>query len=58
MRLREIFSDLLFQDRGRKWPERFALFDARVQNVFHFRAARIDYDRPIAERRGPNSIRP
>jgi len=52
MRLLEILSDVIFQDRGRKWPERFALFDARVQNVFHFRAARIDYDRSIAERGG------
>src|SRR6266566_4110671 len=50
MRLLEIISDIFFQDRRREWPERFALFDPRVEHVLHFGAARIDYDRSIAER--------
>src|SRR6266404_5558476 len=34
-------------------PERFSLFNACVQDVLHFSAARIDYDRSIAERARP-----
>src|SRR5258708_37494268 len=53
MRLLEILSDIFFQDRRRERPERFALFDARVEHLLHFGAARIDYDRSIAERARP-----
>ena len=50
MRLAEIFSHRLFDDRRRKGAKCLAVLDAPVQNVFHLRPSRIGEDAAISER--------
>src|SRR5262245_1807115 len=53
MRLFEPFSGSFRQDRRRKGPENFAMLDAAIQDLFHFRPARIGHDAAISQRAWP-----
>ena len=50
VRLLEKFAGGFFGDRGRKGAENLAVLDAAVENVLHFRAARIGQNAAIAQR--------
>ena len=49
---------LFFQHRGGKRPKPFPMLDPAVEPFANRLVARIGQERAVAERRGPNSIRP
>src|SRR5262249_19685772 len=46
----EILSNRFFQNGRRERTEHFAVLDARVESLFHFRAARVHDDTAISQR--------
>src|ERR1700723_2508595 len=50
MRLLEVFAGRFFEDRRREGPEGLAVFDAAIQNFFHFRPPRIGQNAALAQR--------
>src|SRR5919109_4508509 len=49
MRLFEILRSGFGENRRRKWAENFAMFNAAVENVFHFGATRVRHDAAITQ---------
>src|SRR5580704_12989295 len=46
----EKFAGSFFQNRGSKWPEYLTMLDPAIQNVFHFRPARVGKNASLPQR--------